>query len=88
MSKLLLELSEMLGGVIEEVEELPDGSGYAVMTIPLPEGHWIYGDESMEDTYGCESPPMPMRMGTDNPAGMSSVRCSFWRGSMRYEVRL
>jgi hypothetical protein len=53
-------------GVVGGATKLPDGSAFAVMSMPLPKNHWIYGDESVENE-GFEPPPMPMRMGTDNP---------------------
>ena len=35
---------------------LPDGSGAAVGSLPLPKDHWLY-------TEGHNVPPMPMRIG-------------------------
>jgi NTP pyrophosphatase (non-canonical NTP hydrolase) len=60
----LSKLAKDLGGEIEEVCILPDRSGFAIMSMPLPKDHWIYqGDE-----YGSAGePPMPMRMGIDAP---------------------
>lgn len=43
---------------------LPDGSAFFTASFPLPEGHWIYQRGS--DGFG-EPPPMPFRMGTDDP---------------------
>lgn len=56
------KLAEDLGGTIEDAGRLPDGSGFAVMSMPLPDDHWIY-----EDKEGFSVPPMPMRMGTSDP---------------------
>lgn len=77
-------------GVMGGVAKLPDGSSFAVMSMPLPENHWIYGDPTVENE-GFEPAPMPMRMGTDNPqrkaiadkirqAGRYAVRCATMKG--------
>lgn len=47
------------GAVHAVVGPLPDGSGFMTASFPLPKDHWIY-EETGE-------PPMPFRMGTDNP---------------------
>lgn len=64
MSKELVEkLAKDVGGTIEEIGVLPDNSGFATMSMPLPKDHWLY-------TLGGEEylrPPMPMRLGTDHP---------------------
>lgn len=44
---------------IDEVGILPDGSGFMTGTLPLPEDHWLYEKQL--------APPMPLRMGTDDP---------------------
>lgn len=54
------ELAEAVGGEIKEVGILPDNSGFAVMSMPLPEDHWIYGEPE------CNVPPMPLLCGTDD----------------------
>lgn len=36
---------------------LPDGSGFATMSIPFPKDHWLTKD-------GENIPPMPFKMGT------------------------
>ena len=59
---ILNRLAADLGGKIETVSKLPDGSGFATMSFPLPKGHWL-----TKDSAEYESPPMPFRMGTDNP---------------------
>lgn len=64
------DLAHKLNGEIDEVTLLPDGSGFASMSYPLPENHWIYGDSSVEkqgEGWSYEPPPMPMRMGADDP---------------------
>lgn len=48
-------------GKIEEVGgPLPDGSGFAVASFPLPKDHWLYAE-------GHDDPPMPFKRGTDDP---------------------
>jgi hypothetical protein len=59
------QLAEACGGKITEVGgPLSDGSGFAIMSMPLRKDHWIYkGDR--EETYGTFNvPPMPLRMGS------------------------
>lgn len=53
------EIAEMVGGKIEEMQRLPDGSGFAIMSMPLPKDHWLTKE-------GFDEPPAPFRMGTDN----------------------
>jgi hypothetical protein len=53
------EIAKAVGGEIKEMGRLPDNSGFAVMSMPLPEKHWIYG----KDIEGYEAPPMVFRMG-------------------------
>lgn len=39
---VLEEIAEVVGGKIESVSgPLPDGSGFAVMSMPLPKDHWL-----------------------------------------------
>lgn len=51
-------IADAAGGKVEEVFDLPDGSGAATISIPLPKNHWIY-------RHGYNVPPMPFRLGTD-----------------------
>jgi len=53
---VLQALAEQLGGKIEWAAELPDGSGAAIMSMPLPKDHWIYAE-------GDNEPPAPWRIG-------------------------
>lgn len=39
---------------------LPDGSGFAVASFPLPRDHWLTEE-------GHNVPPMPFRLGVDDP---------------------
>jgi hypothetical protein len=56
---LINDLAAAVGGKIEEVGgPLPDGSGFAVMSMPLPKDHWLTQE-------GYNTPPMPFRLGTE-----------------------
>jgi hypothetical protein len=72
------EMANSIGGKIEEAALLPDGSGFAVMSMPLPANHWLTVD-------GWNVPPMPFRMGTDNPDRREWVEKI--RAAARYAVR-
>jgi len=48
------------GGTLHEIGALPDGSGFATASFPLPKDHWLYAN-------GYNVPPMPLRMGCDDP---------------------
>jgi hypothetical protein len=61
MPENLDRLVKDLGGQVEAAGVLPDGSGFATVSMPLPKGHWLTA-ESYNST-----PPMPFRMGTDHP---------------------
>lgn len=50
------------GGTIESMQVFSDGHGVATASFPLPKEHWLYADDGSFD-----APPMPMRMGTDDP---------------------
>ena len=68
------------GGTVESMTLLPDGHGVATASFPLPADHWLYVDDG-----SYEAPPMPMRVGTDDPR-----RSDFEdkvRAAARYAVR-
>ena len=59
------------GAKIDECAALPDGSGFATMSFPLPEDHWIYGkDDKIHPVHGfrLNPPPMVFRMGENDHA--------------------
>jgi hypothetical protein len=56
---LIDQLGVMLGGEVEERAQLGDGSGFAVISSPLPADHW-----SLQP--GFNVPPMPYRTGTEH----------------------
>lgn len=60
MTDPLQEIADGLGGKIEEVGVLPDGSGFATVSVPLPSNHWSMAE-------GDNIPPMHLRIGTDDP---------------------
>lgn len=53
---LVRKLAADVGGTITEMGVLPDGSGFAMMSMPLPKDHWSLVDER-------NVPPMPLRVG-------------------------
>jgi len=50
------QIADSVGGTIDECALLPDGSGFATMSMPLPANHWLHAP-------GDNVPPMPFRMG-------------------------
>lgn len=58
--EIIKQLADDIAGKIDEIGVLPDGSSFAIMSMPLPKDHWIYET----DEYGyIGEPPMPQRMG-------------------------
>jgi hypothetical protein len=56
---VLKKLADNCGGTITEVSgPLPDDSGFAIMSMPLPKDHW-----SLVDPEKPNVPPMRFRMG-------------------------
>jgi hypothetical protein len=54
---LLKAIVDNTSGKIEKVGKLPDGSGFATLSMPLPKDHWL-------TQPGVNNPPMPFRIGT------------------------
>lgn len=49
--------------IVEEVGgPLPDGSGFATASFPLPKDHWLYAEPEKRGTVRYDAPPMPLRM--------------------------
>lgn len=82
------KLIEDAGGKVNKMARLPDGSGFATASFPLPKGHWL-----TQETEKFEPPPMPFRMGTDDPrrkewlekikaAGRFAVRAATMNGKI------
>lgn len=76
--KLVRKLAKDVGGKIEEMQRLPDGSGFAVMSMPLPKDHWL-------TVPGHTKPPTPFLMGTDDPRRKEWVEKI--RSAGKYAVR-
>jgi len=58
---VLAAIANAVGGKVDWVAKLPDGSGAATMSVPLPKNHWLTKE-------GYNESPAPFLMGTDNPA--------------------
>lgn len=74
----LEQLAEAGGGVVTSIGALPDGSGFATMSLPLPKDHWL-------TQPGYDEPPMPFRKGTDDPERQEWAEKI--RAAARYAVR-
>jgi hypothetical protein len=83
---ILQDLADAIGGTIESAAMLPDGSGCATLSMPLPKDHWLTADQD-----GFNVPPMPFLMGEGHPdrrdfeqalraAGRYAVRCATMNG--------
>ena len=57
---------------------LPDGSGFAIASFPLPKDHWLYEDKENDS-------PMPLRCGVDDKMRPHIVAAI--KGSARYAIR-
>lgn len=73
----VLGLIEDAGGTVTEVGALPDGSGFATASFPLPKGHWSTAE-------GYNVPPMPMRIGTGPERDILAEQV---REAARYAIR-
>ena len=80
------ELAEMAGGKIDAFGVLPDGSGFATMSMPLPADHWLTADDG---TY--EAPPMGLRelwhSAPNHPCWNRQDLNAIVRAAGRYAVR-
>jgi hypothetical protein len=52
------------GKITERVNDLGDGSGYAIVSFPLRKDHWIYQRDDTPAGFKSNVPPMPFRMGS------------------------
>lgn len=53
------------GKITERVNDVGDGSGFAILSIPLRKDHWIYQKDDIEGvSFKSNIPPMPFRMGS------------------------
>ena len=71
-----LDAVRAAGGKVDEVTVLPDGSGFATASLPLPHDHWLY-------VPGTDDPPMSLLLGTAESAKLVVVG----RGSTPVETR-
>lgn len=78
MKEILEKLADAVGGKITEVTILPDQSGFATMSYPLPKDHWLLQE-------GYNEPPAPFRMGMDDPRRKEFTDAL--RAAGRYAVR-
>lgn len=63
------QIAELVGGTITSGGVLPDGSGFATVSYPLPKTHWLYNQDGSEYCGPC---PMVFRTGTkEQRFGMS-----------------
>lgn len=80
---ILKKLANDLGGKIDEVGVLPDGSGFATMSMPLPKDHWLLAD-------GHNVPPAPFKIGLVSQPVLNRTR-DMWaediRKAARYAIR-
>src|SRR6266705_7169450 len=58
------EIAKQVNGTIEEIGRLPDGSGFATLSMPLPEDHWIYAKSPEGHAPNL---PMTFRMPMSHP---------------------
>lgn len=75
------QITEALGGKIESIGELPDGSGFATVSYEVPKTHWIY---AKNEKGWSLPPPMPFRMAS------GAARCEIaekMREAAKYAVR-
>ncbi len=76
---ILSQLAKDVGGTITEVSgPLSDGSGFAIMSMPLPKDHWLY----KKDPEGFNVPPMPFRMGVHDAPRLNMTR-EMWGDAIR-----
>lgn len=66
--EVLNEIASATGGRINEVAALPDGSGFATMSLPLPTDHWLTANPDAPNI-----PPMPLRCGELNHVWIQTV---------------
>ena len=71
-------LAKDLNGEVDWAVRLPDGSGAATISFPLPKDHWLTKE-------GYNEPPMTFRRGTDDP--LRNEWAEKIRLAARYAVR-
>lgn len=64
--ELIHDLADATGGTVTEVQQLSDGSGFATLSMPLREDHWLYETDPAAPGYSGPS-PMPMAGNCHDP---------------------
>ena len=71
-----MQTGKLLPIKVDECVQLPDGSGFATVSMPLPQDHWIYESNT--------SPPIGMRIGTGEKRNQLAEQI---RAAAKYAVR-
>jgi hypothetical protein len=71
------KLIEGSGGAVHEMGALPDGSGFATASFPLPKDHWLYAE-------GHNEPPAPWRIGVGKERDLAVEGI---RAAAKYAIR-
>ena len=74
------KIVEATGGTIEKIDGLPGGFGFATVSMPLSQDHWLYKSHE-----GHEPPPMLMRM--EGGKGREQVVKAIW-AAVKYALRV
>lgn len=64
--ELIEDLADATGGAVTGVTALPDGTGFATLSTPLREDHWLYETDALAPGYSGPS-PMPMAGSCHDP---------------------
>lgn len=64
--ELIEDLADATGGAVTGVTALPDGTGFATLSTPLREDHWLYETDALAPGYSGPS-PMPMAGNCHDP---------------------
>jgi len=65
--KIIEDIADRLGGKVDWATKLPDGSGAATISYPLPKDHWL-------TEPGCDEPPAPFLIGTEDAPKLNMSR--------------
>jgi hypothetical protein len=76
--KLIEDIAAALNGSVTETTRLPDGSGFAVMSYPLPAKHWLFAAHENRT-------PAPMRIGIGPERDKLAKQI---RAAARYAIRV
>jgi hypothetical protein len=76
-------VAQAVGGTVDWAVTMPDGTGAATISYPLPDDDWLRRD-------GFDEPPMPFRVGTEERVAIELSREEFAakiREAARYAIR-